>query len=55
MQRSGPVQTHGCKRGSIGTIAIAKWDNAFDVEACEREIAAMKHEKAMRKALLAQK
>ena len=39
----------------IGTIAIAKWDNSFDVEACEREIAAMKHEKAARKALLAQK
>jgi len=39
----------------IGTIAIAKWDNSFDVEACEREIAAMKHEKAARKTLLAQK
>jgi aerobic C4-dicarboxylate transport protein len=39
----------------IGTIAIAKWDNSFDVEACEREIAAMKDEKAARKALLAQK
>jgi aerobic C4-dicarboxylate transport protein len=39
----------------IGTIAIAKWDNSFDVEACEREIAAMKHEKATRKELLAQK
>ena len=39
----------------IGTIAIAKWDNSFDVEACEREIAAMKHEKAQRKMLLAQK
>lgn len=39
----------------IGTIAIAKWDNSFDVEACEREIAAMKQEKADRKALLAQK
>lgn len=39
----------------IGTIAIAKWDNSFDVEACEREIAAMKHEKAARKALLPQK
>ncbi|EJL02402.1 aerobic C4-dicarboxylate transport protein [Pseudomonas fluorescens Q2-87] len=39
----------------IGTIAIAKWDNSFDVEACEREIAAMKHEKSARKALLAQK
>ncbi len=39
----------------IGTIAIAKWDNSFDVEACEREIAAMKHDKAARKALLAQK
>lgn len=39
----------------IGTIAIAKWDNSFDVEACEREIAAMNHEKAARKALLAQK
>ncbi|WP_223470439.1 MULTISPECIES: C4-dicarboxylate transporter DctA [unclassified Pseudomonas] len=39
----------------IGTIAIAKWDNSFDVEACEREIAAMKHNKAARKALLAQK
>lgn len=39
----------------IGTIAIAKWDNSFDVEACEREIAAMKHEKAASKAMLAQK
>lgn len=39
----------------IGTIAIAKWDNSFDFEACEREIAAMKSEKAERKALLAQK
>ncbi|MFW9268157.1 C4-dicarboxylate transporter DctA [Pseudomonas sp. NR3] len=39
----------------IGTIAIAKWDNSFDVEACEREIAAMKQDKAARKALLAQK
>ncbi|MBC3361509.1 C4-dicarboxylate transporter DctA [Pseudomonas sp. SWRI154] len=39
----------------IGTIAIAKWDNSFDVEACEREIAAMKHDKAARKALMAQK
>lgn len=39
----------------IGTIAIAKWDNSFDVEACEHEIAAMKIEKAERKAVLAQK
>ena len=39
----------------IGTIAIAKWDNSFDIEACEREIAAMKHDKAARKAVLAQK
>lgn len=39
----------------IGTIAIAKWDNSFDVEACEREIAAMKHEKAARKGMLVQK
>ena len=39
----------------IGTIAIAKWDNSFDVEACEREIAAMKYQKSARKALLAQK
>ena len=39
----------------IGTIAIAKWDNSFDVVACEREIAAMKQEKAERKAFLAQK
>ncbi|MCJ8207190.1 C4-dicarboxylate transporter DctA [Pseudomonas sp. RGM2987] len=39
----------------IGTIAIAKWDNSFDAEACEREIAAMKHEKAVRKAALPQK
>lgn len=39
----------------IGTIAIAKWDNSFDVGACEREIAAMKHEKAARKAMLVQK
>jgi len=39
----------------IGTIAIAKWDNSFDVEACEREIAAMKSETAARKALVTQK
>ncbi|MGE1082379.1 C4-dicarboxylate transporter DctA [Pseudomonas shirazensis] len=39
----------------IGTIAIAKWDNSFDVAACEREIAAMKEEKTARKALLAHK
>ena len=39
----------------IGTLAIAKWDNSFDIEACEREIAAMKDEKAARKALLTQK
>lgn len=39
----------------IGTIAIAKWDNSFDVQACEREIAAMKHERAERKALATQK
>lgn len=39
----------------IGTIAIAKWDNSFDVEACEREIAAMKNEKAARRGLAAQK
>ncbi|MGN2431554.1 C4-dicarboxylate transporter DctA [Pseudomonas syringae] len=39
----------------IGTIAIAKWDNSFDVEACEREIAAMKDEKTARKVLLTQK
>ncbi|WP_434604926.1 C4-dicarboxylate transporter DctA [Pseudomonas sp. Z4-7] len=39
----------------IGTLAIAKWDNSFDVQACEREIAAMKQEKADRKALLAPK
>lgn len=39
----------------IGTIAIAKWDNSFDMQACEREIAAMKHEKAERKALATQK
>ncbi|WLG93456.1 C4-dicarboxylate transporter DctA [Pseudomonas sp. FP198] len=39
----------------IGTIAIAKWDNSFDVQACEREIAAMKQEKADRKSLLAHK
>ncbi|MGD8219728.1 C4-dicarboxylate transporter DctA [Pseudomonas thivervalensis] len=39
----------------IGTIAIAKWDNSFDVEACEREITAMKNEKAARRALAAQK
>ncbi|CRM46954.1 C4-dicarboxylate transporter DctA [Pseudomonas sp. 8 R 14] len=39
----------------IGTIAIAKWDNSFDVEACEHEIAAMKHQKAVRKALSPQK
>ncbi|WP_434568512.1 C4-dicarboxylate transporter DctA [Pseudomonas sp. Z3-8] len=39
----------------IGTIAIAKWDNSFDVQACEREIAAMKQEKADRKTLLAPK
>ena len=39
----------------IGTLAIAKWDNSFDVEACEREIAAMKNAKAARKAFVAQK
>jgi aerobic C4-dicarboxylate transport protein len=39
----------------IGTIAIAKWDNSFDVEACEREIVAMKNEKAARRVLAAQK
>ncbi|AXA55771.1 C4-dicarboxylate transporter DctA [Pseudomonas thivervalensis] len=39
----------------IGTIAIAKWDNSFDVEACEREITAMKNEKAARRVLAAQK
>ncbi|RZA05067.1 MAG: cation:dicarboxylase symporter family transporter, partial [Proteobacteria bacterium] len=39
----------------IGTIAIAKWDNSFDVETCQRELAAMKDEKAAKKALLAQK
>jgi aerobic C4-dicarboxylate transport protein len=39
----------------IGTIAIAKWDNSFDVQACEREIAAMKNEKAARRVLAAQK
>ncbi|MBV4498795.1 C4-dicarboxylate transporter DctA [Pseudomonas sp. SWRI12] len=39
----------------IGTLAIAKWDNSFDVDACEREIAAMKNEKAARRALAAQK
>lgn len=39
----------------IGTIAIAKWDNSFNVEACEREIAAMKNEKAARRGLAALK
>jgi aerobic C4-dicarboxylate transport protein len=39
----------------IGTIAIARWEDSFDVEACEREIVAMKQQKAERKALLAQK
>ena len=39
----------------IGTIAIAKWDNSFDVEACEREMAAMKTETAVRKALVTPK
>ncbi|KEZ71538.1 C4-dicarboxylate transport protein [Pseudomonas syringae] len=39
----------------IGTLAIAKWDNSFDAEACESEIAAMNNAKAARKALLAQK
>ncbi|EJM24672.1 MULTISPECIES: C4-dicarboxylate transporter DctA [Pseudomonas] len=39
----------------IGTIAIAKWDNSFDAEACEREMAAMKSETAARKALVTQK
>jgi aerobic C4-dicarboxylate transport protein len=39
----------------IGTLAIAKWDNSFDVDACEREIAAMKNGKAARRALAAQK
>ncbi|QAY86486.1 C4-dicarboxylate transporter DctA [Pseudomonas arsenicoxydans] len=37
------------------TLAIAKWDNSFDVEACEREMAAMKNAKAARKTLVAQK
>ncbi|CAI8875620.1 C4 dicarboxylate/orotate:H(+) symporter [Pseudomonas jessenii] len=39
----------------IGTIAIAKWDKSFDVETCEREITAMKSEKAARRALATQK
>jgi len=39
----------------IGTIAIAKWDNSFDAETCQRELAALKDEKAAKKALLAQK
>ncbi|MEX5588669.1 C4-dicarboxylate transporter DctA [Pseudomonas urmiensis] len=30
----------------IGTIAIAKWDNSFDVETAKREIAALNNEKA---------
>ncbi|WDY59084.1 C4-dicarboxylate transporter DctA [Pseudomonas sp. PSKL.D1] len=34
----------------IGTIAIAKWDNAFDVETAKREIAALKTEKTETKA-----
>ncbi len=29
----------------IGTIAIAKWDNSFDVETAKREIAALNNEK----------
>ena len=38
----------------IGTLAIAKWDKSFDIATCEREIAAMKAEKAARKAFAAQ-
>lgn len=34
----------------IGTIAIAKWDNAFDVETAKKEIAALKTEKTETKA-----
>jgi len=33
----------------IGTIAIAKWDNAFDVETAKREIAALKSDKPEQK------
>jgi len=34
----------------IGTIAIAKWDNAFDVETAKREIASLKSDKPEQKA-----
>jgi aerobic C4-dicarboxylate transport protein len=34
----------------IGTIAIAKWDNAFDVETARQEIAALKNDKPEGKA-----
>ena len=33
----------------IGTIAIAKWDNAFDVETAKSEIAALKSDKSEQK------
>ncbi|MHC5128787.1 C4-dicarboxylate transporter DctA [Pseudomonas inefficax] len=33
----------------IGTIAIAKWDNAFDVETAKREVAALKSDKSEQK------
>lgn len=33
----------------IGTIAIAKWDNAFDVETAKREVAALKSDKPEQK------
>ncbi|SEJ31405.1 aerobic C4-dicarboxylate transport protein [Azotobacter beijerinckii] len=39
----------------IGTIAIAKWDNSFDVATAQREIAAMKEEKSSPQVLVPQK
>ena len=37
----------------IGTIAIAKWDNAFDLATAQREVAAQKQESARAKELTA--
>ncbi|MDV7211980.1 C4-dicarboxylate transporter DctA [Azotobacter beijerinckii] len=39
----------------IGTIAIAKWDNSFDVATAQREIAAMKEEQSSSQVLVPQK
>jgi aerobic C4-dicarboxylate transport protein len=38
----------------IGTIAIAKWDNSFDLATAQREISARKHEAARTKGLVVQ-